>query len=98
MPLGGEGLWWADDMTTFTTAVINRSGILPDDYATRLDYKDMFTTAITKVNEKEPPVNIDMVRLETLDEAYAYRPLHVGSLMTRRTLAKIHNEFVPKTD
>lgn len=96
MPL--EGLWWADDMTTFTTARDKSQWdftlmIMQPDWIT----KDMFTTAITKVNEKEPPVNIDMVRLETLDEGLCVQTLHVGSFDDEADiLAKIHNEFVPE--
>ena len=96
MPL--EGLWWAKDMSTFTTARDKSQWdftlmIMQPDWITQ----DMFIAAIAKVKEKEPPVNIDKVRLETLDEGLCVQTLHVGSFDDETSiLAKIHNEFVPE--
>lgn len=95
MPL--EGLWWAQDMSTFTTARDKSQWdftlmIMQPDWIT----EDMFKAAVQKVAEKNPPVNLHKVRFEKLDEGTCVQTLHVGSFDNEAsTLAKMHHEFIP---
>ncbi|HUC20714.1 MAG TPA: GyrI-like domain-containing protein [Candidatus Polarisedimenticolaceae bacterium] len=95
MPL--EGLWWAKDMKTFTTAR-NKSQwdftlmIMQPDWITQ----EMFKTAVQKVADKEPPTSLPKVRFETLEEDKSVQTLHIGSFDDESgILAKMHSEFIP---
>lgn len=96
MPL--EGLWWADDMSSFTTARDKSQWdftlmILQPEWITEA----MFRAALQKVSEKDPPTNLDKVRLETLHEGACIQTLHVGSFDTEaEVLAQMHHEFAPE--
>jgi len=51
---------------------------------------------VRKVAEKEPPVSLNKVRFETLDEGKCVQTLHIGSFDDEAdVLAKIHHEFIP---
>ncbi len=95
MPL--EGLWWAEDMSTFTTARDKSKWdftlmIMVPDWIT----KKMFNEAVKKVREKNPPLLLDKVRLETLMEGQCVQTLHIGSFDDEEeVLFKMHNEFIP---
>lgn len=95
MPL--EGLWWSDNMETFTSARDKSRWdwtlmIMQPDWITR----DMFQAAVQKVAEIEPPVNLAKVRLEALDEGKCVQTLHIGSYDNEAgVLAKMHHEFIP---
>lgn len=95
MPL--EGLWWADDMTKFTTARDKSEWdftlmIMQPDWIT----KDMFDAAVRKVSEKDPPINLAKVRFEVLDEAKCVQTLHIGSFDDEAAILKqMHGEFIP---
>jgi len=95
MPL--EGLWWAKDMQTFTTARDKSQWdftlmILQPDWIT----KEMFEAAKQKVAAKNAPANLDKVRFETLDEGLCVQTLHIGSFDDESpVLDKLHHEFIP---
>lgn len=95
MPL--EGLWWADDMSAFTSARDKSQWdftlmIMQPEWIT----KEMFAAAVQKVAEKDPPVNLAKVRLETLNESLCVQTLHVGSFDDEaEILATMHDEFIP---
>ncbi len=92
-----EGLWWADDMDSFTatrdksrwnwtlmTMVPNWLG------------QDAFAVAVTQVAARRHPARLDNVRLEPLSEGRCVQTLHVGSFDDEAgVLAQLHNEFVP---
>lgn len=97
MPL--EGLWWAEDMSTFTT---NRDKsqwnftlmIMQPDWIT----KELFDTAVAKVREKNPPQLLEEVRFETLEEGLVVQTLHVGSFDDESAmLVEIHNKYIPES-
>lgn len=96
MPL--EGLWWAKDMDAFTSGRDKSQWdftmmIMQPDWITEA----MFKAAIKKVAEKEPPVSLAKVRLETLDEGKSVQTLHIGSFDDEADiLAKMHQEFIPE--
>lgn len=95
MPL--EGLWWAEDMSSFTTDRDKSKWdftlmIMQPDWIT----KEMFELAVQKVKVKDPPKNLSKVRFETLDEGKCVQTLHVGSFDDEaEILAEIHDTFVP---
>lgn len=95
MPL--EGLWWAKDMSTFTTARDKSQWdftlmIMQPDWIT----EDMFKAAVAKVAAKDAPASLHKVRFETLDEGMAVQTLHIGSFDSEAAvLEKLHHDFIP---
>ena len=93
-----EGLWWADDMTSFTSArdksrwhwtiMLMVPEWVPD---------DLVAAAMAKVAaKKDPPARLHDVRLETLTEGLCVQTLHVGSFDDEApVLARMHDEFIP---
>jgi hypothetical protein len=96
MPL--EGLWWADDMATFTT--VRDKGrwdwtlmIMVPDWITA----DMFRAAREQLASGEPPERLDDVRMETLSEGWCVQALHVGAYDDEAELLRhMHEEFIPE--
>jgi len=95
MPL--EGLWWADDMESFTEVRDKTQWdwtlmIMVPDWIT----KDMLTAACEQVAMKERPGRLDDVRLETLSEGLCIQALHIGAYDDEaELLQRMHHEFVP---
>ncbi|WP_040793460.1 GyrI-like domain-containing protein [Nocardia paucivorans] len=95
MPL--EGLWWSDDMDTFTSARDK----------SRWDWtlmimvpywidQDMFTDAVARVAAKNRPRRLHEVRLDSLSEGRCAQTLHIGSYDDEaEVLARMHHEFIP---
>lgn len=89
MPL--EGLWWADDMSTFSvdakdewrwTLMIS----LPD----AVEHVDAAAVTARAVTAKRPPAG-DRVRLERYDEGEAAQVLHRGPFATEpATIERLH--------
>lgn len=95
MPL--EGLWWAEDMDSFTT-VRDKSRwnwtmmIMVPDWIGR----DMFAAAVERVAAGNAPARLGDVRLEPLSEGRCVQTLHVGSFDDEAdVLARMHHEFIP---
>ncbi|MGE0500027.1 MAG: GyrI-like domain-containing protein [Rhizobiaceae bacterium] len=93
MPL--EGLWWADDMTTFATREKAKWSwtmmIMQPDWITPA----MFEAAVAKAGGKlgERPSSL---RLERYDEGLAVQTMHVGSYDDEGPVLKtLHEEFLP---
>jgi hypothetical protein len=95
MPL--EGLWWADDMDTFTKARDKSQWdwtmmIMVPDWISA----EMFADAVEKVGMKGPPGRLDDVRMEALSEGRCVQALHVGTYDDEAELLRyIHEEFIP---
>ena len=76
MPL--EGLWWADDMSKFSTE--DKSSwkwtlmIMQPDFIT----KEMVDAAISEVRKKKNPTAISGIRFEALSEGKCAQILHIG--------------------
>lgn len=92
-----EGLWWADDMASFTTARDKSRWswtlmlMVPD----WID-QTMFTAAVEQTAAKHQPARLDSVRFETLSEGRCVQTLHIGSFDDEAdVLARLHNEFIP---
>jgi len=95
MPL--EALWWADDMTIFTTARGKSRWhwtlmMLQPPWITA----EMYDAALAAVGRKDPPPSLDRLRLELLTEATVVQTLHVGSYDDEGpVLQRMHEEFIP---
>ena len=93
-----EGLWWAEDKTSFTTSRDKSAWdwtmmIMTPDW---IDH-DMFTAAVEHVRSKKRLPRPDAIRLETLSEKLSAQTLHVGSFDDEAgTLAELHHEFIPR--
>ncbi|MEV4657093.1 GyrI-like domain-containing protein [Micromonospora sp. NPDC049301] len=92
-----EGLWWAEDMSSFTTARDKSQW----DWTLMLMVPDwidqtMFTTAVEQTEAKHRPARLDDVRLQTLTEGRCVQTLHVGSFDDEAdVLARLHQDFIP---
>ena len=96
MPL--EGLWWAEDMRTFT-GLRDKSRwdwtllIMVPDWIT----VEMFTAAVEGVaGKRAAPPRLADVRLEALCEGRCVQALHVGSFDDEaELLRRMHEEYIP---
>lgn len=90
MPL--QGLWWADDMASFTEARRDlwkwRMMILQPEFVTR----DNFHTAISEVRRKKNPPMLDKLELEVYAEGLSAQILHVGPFTGEpATIRRLHS-------
>jgi hypothetical protein len=96
MPL--EGLWWADDMNTFTTARDKAQWdwtlmIMVPDWIT----PEMFGAAVEELRSDGSPERLDDVRLEALCEGRSVQALHIGAYDDETELLRyMHEEFIPE--
>lgn len=92
-----EGLWWAEDMSSFTGARDKSQWdwtvmLMVPDWLGR----DMVSAAIETVRAKKSPLRVDDVRYDSLDEGLCVQTLHVGSFDDEAAvLEHIHNELIP---
>jgi hypothetical protein len=95
MPL--EGLWWSRDMASFSAARDKSRWdwtimLMVPDWTAR----EMFDAAVARTAAKNPPVGLDRVRLENLEEGRCVQTLHLGSFDDEtETLDRMHHEFIP---
>ncbi len=93
-----EGLWWAADMDSFTTARDKSRWdwtlmLMVPDWIDRT----MVTTAVEQTRAKHRPAGLDGVRLQTLSEGRCVQTLHVGSFDDEAdVLTRLHHEFIPR--
>lgn len=92
-----EGLWWAEDMDSFTAARDkSRWGwtlmlMVPD----WID-QDMVTAALEHAQSTDGSGRVDDVRVEVLSEGRCVQTLHVGSFDDEaEVLAQMHGDFIP---
>lgn len=93
-----EGLWWADDMETFTTSRDKSRWdwtmmlMVPD----WIDGDAMVTAAVEQVGSTAPPARLGDVRCAPLVEGLCVQTLHVGSFDDEaEVLEQMHDEFIP---
>ena len=93
-----EGLWWAEDMDTFTVARDKSrwSWTMILMVPAWLDEAD-FQTAVQQAGTRNRPTRLDDVRLGTLSEGLCVQTLHVGSFDDEGpVLERMHHEFIPE--
>ncbi|GAA0529678.1 hypothetical protein GCM10011581_29940 [Saccharopolyspora subtropica] len=96
MPL--EGLWWAEDMETFTSRRDKSRWnwtlmIMVPDWITQ----DMVGAAVAKVAAGRRPASLDKLRLQTLEEGTCVQTLHVGPFDEEAgILDRMHHQFIPE--
>ncbi|MDR3359939.1 MAG: GyrI-like domain-containing protein [Bifidobacteriaceae bacterium] len=93
-----EGLWWAEDMNTFTVARDKSQWewtmmlMVPD----WLD-RDAFHSAVEQAGARNTPARLDEVRLETLSEGRCVQTLHHGSFDDEGPLLeRMRHDFIPE--
>ncbi|MFI7217352.1 GyrI-like domain-containing protein [Micromonospora maritima] len=92
-----EGLWWAEDMASFTTARQKSQW----NWTLMLMVPDwiepaMVTDAVAQAGARNTPARLDDVRLDTLSEGRCVQTLHVGSFDDEaEVLDRLHHEYVP---
>ena len=86
-----EALWWADDMSAFTTG--NKDAwkwtvmIMQPDFITTA----MVAEATKEVQRKKKPVALPLVRFEAFNEGKAAQILHIGPFSSEGpTIEKVH--------
>ena len=89
MPL--EGLWWADDMSKFSSEDKSNwnwtAMIMQPEFVTR----EMIDNAIAEVRKKKNPTAISKVRFEALSEGKCAQILHIGPFSEEGpTIEKVH--------
>ena len=93
-----EGLWWADDMRSFTTGRDKSRWswtmmLMVPEWIER----PMFEAALAQAGEKQPPSRLGDVRLEALSEGLCVQTLHVGTFDDEGpVLDRMHREFIPQ--
>lgn len=98
MPL--EGLWWAEDHASFTTARDKSAWswtlmLMQPEWVD----KAMFASAVASVAAKKQPEGLDKVRFETLEEGLCVQTLHRGAFDDEAPLlARLHDEYLPWHD
>lgn len=91
-----EGLWWADDMTSFTSSRDKSQW----DWTLLLMVPqwiehDLFTSAVKQVAVSRP-ARLDDIRLESLAEGRCVQTLHIGSFDAEAAvLDRLHHEVIP---
>jgi hypothetical protein len=87
-----EGLWWADDMSSFS--VENKDGwkwtlmIMQPEIVT----KEMVQKAIEQVKAKKNPISLPLVRFESFSEGKVAQIMHIGPFSEEGpTVEKVHS-------
>jgi hypothetical protein len=92
-----EGLWWAEDMETFTTTREKSAWdwtmmIMQPEWITQT----MFQAALDQVRRKKLP-SLAKLRLETYTEGLSVQIMHRGSFDDEGPiLHRMHHEFIPE--
>lgn len=92
-----EGLWWAGDMSSFTTARDKAQW----DWTLMLMVPDwieqtLVTAAVEQAGARSRPARLEDLRLEPLSEGLCVQTLHVGSFDDEAdVLAQMHDELIP---
>jgi hypothetical protein len=93
-----EGLWWAEDMNTFSVARDKSAWdwtmmiMLPDWVSA-----DMYQRTLREVSRKKDLPALDRIRMEHYHEGLSVQILHIGSYEQEGpVLARLHKEWIPK--
>lgn len=89
MPL--EGLWWADDMSKFTTADKSDWQWTMMIMQPSLVSREIVDRAVADVKRKKNPAAISRLRMETFAEGRCAQILHIGPFSAEGpTIEKVH--------
>ncbi len=94
-----EGLWWAEDMSTFLTREKSQWDwtmmIMTPAWITA----EIFNEAVQQVRKAKDPSSLDLVRLEPYHEGLSVQIMHIGSYDDEGpVLAQMHSDFIPNND
>jgi hypothetical protein len=86
-----EALWWADDMSAFTTGNKNdwkwTVMIMQPEFITQ----EMVETATLEVKRKKKPIALSLARFEAFREGKAAQTMHIGPFSEEGpTIEKVH--------
>lgn len=93
-----EGLWWADDMASFTSARDKSQWQWTMMLMVPTWIDDAFVARVMQaLRAGLPPALLDSVRLASLDEGQCVQTLHVGPFDDEGpVLHQMHYEFIPE--
>ena len=100
-----EGLWWADDMSSFTSRKKDQwqwtMMIRQPEWVTAADMAQVLENVVAKTAKKRDATTdeatLRQVRLEGLCEGLVVQVLHIGSYDEEGpVLAEMHNRFIPE--
>jgi hypothetical protein len=92
-----EGLWWAEDMETFTSTRDKSQWdwtmmIMTPDWIT----DDLFEGAVEQVRKGKNPAALSKVCLQSYHEGLSVQIMHIGAYDDEGPiLVKMHKEFIP---
>lgn len=94
-----EGLWWAEDMSTFErrekakwswTMMI----MVPHEVS-----KTLVKEAVREFSGKKPAADVSKLRFDSLTEGLSVQVLHIGPYDAEGPiLSKLHNEYMPENN
>jgi hypothetical protein len=93
-----EGLWWAEDMASFTTARDKSAWswtmmIMQPSWISA----GQFESAVQQVEAKKSLLALPQLRLEMYDEGLSVQILHIGSYDDEGpVLEEMHHQFIPE--
>lgn len=93
-----EGLWWADDYNSFTTALDKSKWdwtmlIMVPEWISR----ELYERALDELRRKKPLPALDAIRMEPYEEGLAAQILHIGPYDAEGpVLARLHQEWIPQ--
>ena len=93
-----EGLWWAEDMASFTSARDKSDWdwtmmIMTPEW---ID-SEMYEQALAEVRKKKNPPALPKMRLESYHEGLVVQIMHIGSYEDEGpTLARMHQQWMPE--
>ena len=91
-----EGLWWAEDMATFSNREKSEWDWTMMIMTPEWISVEIFTEAIKQVRKAKDPVLLDQVRLERYHEGLSVQIMHIGSYDDEGpVLAQMHSDFIP---
>lgn len=91
-----EGLWWVEDMATFTTREKSEWDwtmmIMTQEWIS----VEIFAEAVKQVRQAKDPASLDKVRLERYLEGLSVQIMHIGSYDDEGPiLSQMHSDFIP---
>jgi len=93
-----EGLWWAEDMATFSNREKSEWDWTMMIMTPEWISVEIFDDAIKKVRQAKDPASLDQVRLERYHEGLSVQIMHIGSYDDEGpgpVLAQMHSDFIP---